>query len=287
MLSQKLLKPRDWFYIHPEYENALREIGLCSLEAVFNYQDGENLGKKNLPDYRKRMQTSVESTNLRLFLKRFTNPPLKEQLKNWLAHKRRISMAGSELKPAIELADKKVNVPEVVAFGQKWKEGVEEKSFIITKEIPDAVSLESNLPQYFYEREGSSKASKDKFIKELAEDIRNFHNTGLRHRDLYLSHIFYNQNTNVFTLIDLARCFKPLLFKKRYLLKDIAQLYYSSPYRIVSKSDKLRFYLYYTKKKKLSSKDKLFISRVKSKAERMAQHDEKRGKTPPFKNTEK
>lgn len=283
MLTGKLLKPKDWFYVNTEYEDVLRELGLCSLESVFEYKGGEELAKANLPGYRNRLEITPPSGNYKLFLKRFVNPPLNAQLKNWLSHKRRISMAAGELKPAVELQEKNSAVPEVVAFGQKWKEIFEEKSFIITREVPGSVSLETALPECFYQKDLTSKTEKDKFIKDLADVINEFHNSGFRHRDLYLAHIFYNNDENVFTLIDLARCFKPLLLKKRYLIKDIAQLYYSAPYGTISKSDRLRFYLQYTGKKKLSFIDKRFISKVKRKAEKMARHDEKRDKNPPFK----
>jgi ribosomal protein L22 len=260
---------------------------LCSLESVFAYKGGEDLVKANLPGYRNRLEITAPSGDYKLFLKRFINPPLKEQLKNWFSHKRRISMAAGEVKPAIELKEAKVNVPEVVAFGQVWKGIAEEKSFIITRQVPDSVSLETTLPGCFYKGGQVPKTAKKEFIKDLAEVIKDFHNRGFMHRDLYLSHIFYNQQKKIFTLIDLARCFKPLLLKRRYLLKDIAQLYYSAPYGVVSKSDRLRFYLYYTEKRKLSFMDKQFISRVKAKAGKMSRHDKKRDKEPPFKKPEK
>jgi Ser/Thr protein kinase RdoA (MazF antagonist) len=119
------------------------------------------------------------------------------------------------------------------------------------------------------------------FIRRLAAFIRKFHQTGYCHRDLYFSHIFYNGN-NDFTLIDLARAFKPLIRYHRFRIKDIAQLHYSAPAKYFSRTDRLRFYLAYTSQKKLTKKDKRIINKVIRKAAQMAQHDIKHGRIVPF-----
>ena len=85
-----------------------------------------------------------------------------------------------------------------------------------------------------------------------------------------------------FYLIDLARVFKPALLAERFRIKDIAQVYDSAPGRYFSKTDRLRFYLAYVGRDKLTRKDKVFISKVKNKAKRMAKHDIKHGRSVPF-----
>ncbi|MHC4105705.1 MAG: lipopolysaccharide kinase InaA family protein, partial [Planctomycetota bacterium] len=120
------------------------------------------------------------------------------------------------------------------------------------------------------------------FIAQLASFIRKFHDTDYRHRDLYLSHIFYS-DSGIFYLIDLARAFKPIIRGRRFRIKDIAQLYYSAPAMYFSRTDRLRFYLNYIGfEDKLTSKDKTFIHRVIKKARRMARHDIKHGREVPF-----
>jgi len=162
-----------------------------------------------------------------------------------------------------------INTPRTIAFGEEWSGLFEKRSFVITEQIPDSTSLEVNLP-------------KDRdFIKKLAAFVRKFHNTGLRHRDLYLCHIFRNSQ-NEFTLIDLTRVFKPCIFSGKYLIKDLAQLYYSSPGNAVSKTDRLRFFLHYMQKEKLAPSDKIMIKRIKNKAVKMAKHDKKHNRQAPF-----
>jgi hypothetical protein len=76
--------------------------------------------------------------------------------------------------------------------------------------------------------------------------------------------------------------FKPPFFPERYLIKDLAQLYYSAPGKTFTKSDRLRFFLAYLQKDNLSKKDKILIKKIKSKAKKMAKHDRKYGRLPPF-----
>jgi hypothetical protein len=115
----------------------------------------------------------------------------------------------------------------------------------------------------------------------LAVFINNFHGINYCHRDLYFSHIFYDGKSK-FYLIDLSRVFKPLVFRQRFRIKDIAQVHYSAPAKHFSNTDRLRFYLDYTGHKKLTSKDKVFIYKVINRARRMARHDKKHGRAAPF-----
>jgi hypothetical protein len=83
-------------------------------------------------------------------------------------------------------------------------------------------------------------------------------------------------------LIDLARVFGPIVLRRRFQIKDIAQVYYSAPGKHFTKTDRLRFYKAYTGQSKLTKKDKIFIRKVINKAERMARHDLKHGRVVPF-----
>jgi len=172
--------------------------------------------------------------------------------------------------PAEDLRRLGINTPQTIAFGEDWQGLFEKRSFIITEKIPDSSSLEEKLPE-----------NRENFIENLAAFVRKFHDTGFRHRDLYLCHIFCNLQGQ-FTLIDLNRVFKPLFFSQKYLIKDLTQLYYSAPSDSVTKMDRLRFFLAYLQKDKLSRQDKILIKKIKSKANQMAKHDKNHNRTAPF-----
>jgi len=274
----------DSFFVAADYAEALAALGLDSIDAVFAFEKGQNLTKSNLAGYRSRMRFELvfDSDRRTMFMKRYTRPPVTVQLKNWLSHRRRMSCAACELEPSIELPAAGIGAPRVVAHGEQRNLLFETRSFIITEKLAGAEALERRLPDCF---EAAPRPQilrqRRAFITQLARLVRKFHDTGSCHRDLYLSHIFWGPDTG-FHVIDLARVFKPLVFRRRFRVKDIAQLHYSAPSEHFSSTDRLRFYLAYTGRKRLDPRDKAFIRAVLAKAHRMARHDRKHGRSAPF-----
>jgi hypothetical protein len=282
MSEHKFVEISKSFFIDPGYETAFSKLGLTSIDAVFSFNAGKNLAKSNLATYRSRLQFEIGSPPTALFLKRYDRPPIMVQLATWLCHRRPASLAFFEFDPADKLAAAGINTPKIIAYGQQWGTFFEKRSFIISEKTPNADALERKLPPCFAApptRE-NLKLRRD-FIAQAAAFVKKFHQTDFRHRDLYLSHIFYT-NSGEFYLIDLARAFKPIFFAERFRRKDIAQLYYSAPAKYFSKTDRLRFYIGYTGRRKLNTKDKAFIRKVISKAHRMAEHDIKHDRYVPF-----
>jgi len=270
------------FFIDPDYKTAFDRLGLASIDAVFSFSAARNLSKDNLAAYRSRLQFETSPPPTTVFLKRYDRPPIAVQLKNWFSHRGRKACSLCELESASELAAQGINTPKIICYGEEWGTLFEKRSFIISEKIPDAESLERKLPIYF---EGpctvkNLKLRRD-FIAKSAAFVRRFHQTAYRHRDLYFSHIYHGDNGE-FYLIDLARAFKPVLLRQRFRTKDIAQLHYSAPARRFSRTDRMRFYLDYAGKGKLTANDKAFIRKVMRKAEVMSLHDEKHGRTAPF-----
>jgi heptose I phosphotransferase len=215
-------------------------------------------------------------------LKRYDSPPILVQLGNWLSARRRISCGLFDFEPITKLTAAGINTPKIISYGEQWGIFFEKRSFIITKKIPDAESLGRRLPDCFNAPATIENLKlRRNFIAQLAAFVKKFHETNYRHRDLYLSHIFYDDNGR-FYLIDLARAFKPGLFAERFRIKDVAQVYYSAQGSYFSKTDRLRFYLGYTGHCRLTGKDKVFIRKVINKTGRMAQHDIKHRRAVPF-----
>ena len=222
-------------------------------------------------------------------MKRYDRPPVFVQLRSWLSQHKRRSCAFCELEAASTLTAAGINTPKVISYGEQWGTLFETRSFIITEKIPEAESLERKLPDCFHKPatvenlklRKESLGLRRNFIVQSAAFIRKFHETNYRHRDLYLSHIFYS-DSGKFYLIDLARVFGPIILRRRFQIKDIAQVYYSAPGKHFSKTDRLRFYMAYAGQSKLIKKDKIFIRKVINKAKRMARHDIKHGKAVPF-----
>jgi hypothetical protein len=284
MTKQRFTETSQSFFVDSDYVDGFEKLGLTSFDALFSFDAAENLVKNNLAGFRSRLQFQIEKPPLiTVFLKRYVSPPIIVQLKNWLAHRNRISCGFVERLSASRLASAGVPTPKTIAYGTQWGSLFEKRSFVITEKIPQAEALERKLPEYFNgQPTGANLKRRKQFIAELASFIRKFHGTNYRHRDLYFSHIFQDNNGGFF-LIDLARAFKPVVLCRRYQIKDIAQIYYSAPKRYFSNTDRLRFYLGYTGRSKLTGADKIFIRRVINKVNRMRQHNIKHGNEAPFK----
>lgn len=274
---QKILTTHNEFFVEPAYKAVLEKLGLSSFDSVFAFEAGKNLAKDNLASHRSRLELQITSPATTLFLKRYDKPPILVQLKNCLAAKKRTSCAYAEANAARNLQALGVNVPRMVAWGESRRAGIfERRSFVIIEKIPDGVSLERSLPEFFNgQPTPDTRKSRRRFIRDLAAFVRKFHDTGYRHRDLYLCHIFRVPDGRFF-LIDLARAFKPTLFDARYLVKDLAQMNYSAPVQYFSSTDRMRFYIAYTARPKLTSQDKTFVKKIIQKTGRIARHDSKR-----------
>jgi len=276
LARQKFIETSDSFFIDQDYKKAFSELGLTSIDAVFSFNAAKNLAKNNLARFRTRLQFQINSPRATLFLKRYDKPPILTQLRNWLCRHRRMCCSLIEFERINEIQAAGINTPRIVSYGQQWGTFFEKRSFIITEKIPNAESLERKLPSFFTGPATTEdlKLRRD-FIFQLAGFVKKFHAINFRHRDLYLSHIFYDDKGK-FHLIDLARVFKPIVRHQRFQIKDIAQLYYSAPAKYFSNTDRLRFYFGYTGRGRLTDKDKIFIRKVISKANRIARHDAKK-----------
>ncbi|MBL7214253.1 MAG: hypothetical protein ISS71_01105 [Phycisphaerae bacterium] len=273
------------FYVDKDYQDVLSQLGLDSPAGVFDFQQGENLVKSNLASWRHRIRFQLPDGQY-AYLKRYDHPPKTVQLKAWLQHGRHTFLSDFDKGPAAILQRADVSIPQTIACGGQWQGLFEKRSFIITLELQDACSLEKKLPLCFYSNSPSSHKDRKKFIRQLADFIRRFHKTGVRHRDLYLAHIFLSENGHL-SLIDLHRCFQPKLLKQRYQIKDITQLHYSCPGDVISFCDRIRFYRQYRKTGKLTSADKICIRKIHTKALRIGRHDRKHGRVVPFEKKHK
>jgi len=271
------------FFANSAYLPALRRAGLTSIQALAQTDAATMLTKPNLSRFRTRARLQLPAPAGTVFLKLYHSPPLLSQLRNWLTWRCRQSHGEHEYQTALQLAAAGINTPTIVAYGTEWGRIFEKTSFVLTAEIPSAEALERQLPACFRSVPTPPKLrDRRQFIAELAHFIRTFHDTGFCHRDLYLAHVFYD-DLGRFHLIDLARAFKPVR-RRRFQIKDIAQLHYSAPAQFVTITDRLRFYRNYRGCDKLTREDKIFIRRVITRALRMARHDRKHGRPIPFLN---
>jgi len=281
MKQDDFVRFENGFFVHPEYADTFRGMGLTSIDAVFKFTGDENLSKSNLAKHRSRIRFKLPQFNKTVFLKRYNKVPIIAQLKNWINHLQRTSTSDFDRLPVEQLKPAGIAGPRTIAYGAEWGKFFEKRSFMFMEKIENGISLEEKLPDCFCNEPCSRLKERCDFINALADFTKRFHDTGFRHRDYYLCHIFL-VGARDFCLIDMQRSFKPLFFSERYRIKDITQLHYSAPGDIISQSDRLRFYKRYAGKTRLDKSDRKFLKKVRSKAWRVAMHDIKHNREVPF-----
>lgn len=144
-----------------------------------------------------------------------------------------------------------LNIPSMrpVAFGEKKLLFLERRSFIITQAIPNAAPMDDYVREHYAGAlEAEAEREKRALLWEVGDLVRRLHNAGLTHMDLYLNHFFVRETPEgdkVLHLIDLQRVAKRWAFKRRWLVKDLAALVYSTRNLPLSRNDIARIFSAY------------------------------------------
>jgi heptose I phosphotransferase len=117
---------------------------------------------------------------------------------------------------------------------------------LLTEELKDLTSLEDYCRDW--QKNAPLFSHKKALIAELARVTRVMHQSGINHRDCYICHFLLDtqQATPKLFVIDLHRAQIRKQTPKRWLIKDLAGLYFSSLDIGLTQRDRLRFIKYYT-----------------------------------------
>jgi len=255
------------------FESLLRTHGLISLDALFNGSIGERLDKPGLDPWRQRWRLTLNDhgTSRSFFLKRFLDPPSRELRAMRRSGSGASSLAGNEWEWARRLARDGIPCVQAVAFGEVLDGSHERRSAILTAGVPGQ-SLERLAIQW---RHGD-RATVQLIIKATADLISRLHGRGYIHRDLYLSHVFFDPSLPIessLRVIDLQRVIQPRWRFRRWLVKDLASLNFSAPARLVSRMDRLRWLRRYLGIGKLDASARRLVYRVVGKTQRIAERE--------------
>lgn len=155
-----------------------------------------------------------------------------EILKNLLQLRLPVLGAANEYAACLRLAQLGIDTMTPVAFGERGSNPARQLSFLITGELANTVSLEdyckpwATLPPSLREKRA--------IIRKLAQISRLLHTNGINHRDYYLCHFLRADNGQAFQqvdqlfLIDLHRVQMRRRTPVRWLVKDLAGLFYSA-----------------------------------------------------------
>lgn len=184
------------------------------------------------------------------FLKLHWGVGWREIFKNLLSLKWPVLGARNEWRAIQRLDELGVETMQLVAYGQRGWNPARQRSFVVTRELADTVSLEDYCRDW--QREPPPPAQKWVLIRRVAEMTAQLHRHGINHRDLYICHFLLQQpwQGNVdelhLHLIDLHRVQIRTQTPRRWQVKDLAALYFSALHIGLTRRDLLRFIRHYS-----------------------------------------
>ena len=150
---------------------------------------------------------------------------------------------GAEAEWRAVRAFQKLDIPtiEPYLYAKRGTSFLNHRSLLISKSLEKKVSLEHFST--------SNPVFKRLLIKKIAEISRKMHLAGINHRDFYLCHFLMDQDISkgpLLHLIDLHRAQEREKVPRRWLIKDLGSLLFSSLLKGLTRRDLLRFVRYYS-----------------------------------------
>ena len=223
----------------------LKSNGLATFKALMSHP-GHAVAKCALKErHTVRLDIETESGEGKaFFLKRYTPPTVEDRLKTYLRLKRPATGAEQEWHAMWTFLQVDLPGPIPIAWGQDDK-----NSLILSEGVSHVMRLsewaERNLGEGFG-RNPQMLSAKRKIIEEIANIAGRMHAEGLHHQDLYLCHFLCGseQGCLPLTLIDLQRVEQFRRLPRRWQVKDLAQLHFSSA-QYLTRQDIWRFWKIY------------------------------------------
>jgi len=254
--------------VHHDFVWLLHRNGLDTFESYYDEKLGRLLRDVG-PRANVRLTLDAAGRPRTFYLKRHEPLRFVEKLRAWLCCRRPRTAARTEWDNIGRLARLGIATSQPVTLGEDPLTG---RSFLMTAEIDSAVPADDFVREHFVSRDTAVVRNRRRFVRRLARLIRKLHNARMTHRDLYLCHVFVRRIGEEYRLhlIDLQRL-GGHVFRRRWRVKDLAQLEFSRPPEVFSLTDVVRFLRTYFDVDRLGSREKCFVRSVRRKVRRMRQ----------------
>lgn len=214
----------------------------------------------------------------RYFIKQHTGVGWKEMIKNALQLRWPVLTARNEKQAIDKLRSLGVAVPIIVAYGERGLNPARRQSFILMDELAPVISLEDLCKTW--QQTSPSFALKNRLIAEVARIARTMHESGVNHKDFYICHFLLDTSPGIdningtnlkLYLIDLHRAITRRITPERWIIKDLAGLYFSSKNSGLTRRDLYRFIKAYKQQslRHLIKTDVAFWEKVKLRGEQL------------------
>lgn len=257
------------------FARLLRDAGLDTFESMMSTTSGRLL--RALPD-RENWRLELHDAQLGLraaYLKKHHVRTWRQWLRARLGWGPRASAGRVEATNVARLEADGIAAMRVIAFGERLHGNGLLESFVLTEELTGFTQLDHFLRRRFGECDACRPrpdGDLQALIAAVADVARRFHAAGYNHRDLYCCHFFIRESLPgrfQVNLIDLQRVEHRRRFRRRWIVKDLAQLAYSAPRERISWRHQIAFVKRYLGVDKLRACDKRLIRQVVAKWRRM------------------
>jgi heptose I phosphotransferase len=175
----------------------------------------------------------------RYFIKRHQGARLGEVLKNLLSLRLPVVSACNEYLALRAMQALGLQVPRVAAYGRRGWLPAQLESFLVTHDVGPHESLEDHCRDWARRRPGF--AHKQALLQQVAQIARRMHGAGICHRDFYLCHFLRRASDGELVVIDLHRALVKRRLAARWIIKDLAGLWFSAMDAGLTQRDLLRF----------------------------------------------
>jgi heptose I phosphotransferase len=189
------------------------------------------------------------------FVKVHRNIGWREIIKNLFSLRLPVLSAGNELRAIRMLDALGIKTMKVAGFGERGHPPAWLESFLITEELENTISLENFSMEW--KTHPPDVHLKWAIIRNIAFIARRLHERGMNHRDFYICHFLIDlraidakdgyEGMRLY-LIDLHRMQMRKHTPERWIIKDIAGLFFSSMDIGLSRRDLYRFIKAYSGK---------------------------------------
>jgi len=239
---------------------SLAEAGLATFDQVMSTTAGRCL--RVLPDRENWYMPGM-------YLKKHRSRTWQTRLAAALGLAPPLSPGRIEAENAIALNSLGIEVMPLTAYGEKLRADGRLDSFMLSEELQGYCELQDFIARKFPHRESTAAESSRRLlhglISQVADIARRFHAAGFNHRDFYCCHFLIKEMSPGrfdVRLIDLQRVQRRRWFRRRWIVKDLAQLASMSPDDHVGCREKVLFLRTYLGVKKLRPQDKRLVRAV-------------------------
>ena len=266
--------------VNRDYLPALMAAGLNEFDRIYHHHGG-----KVIKHIKTRQVTRIEipwkSGTCNLYLKRHVavRPTLQEWMTGLIRHQG-ASPGMLEFHSICDFRNHGIPTATPVVAGERKATPLHYESFLITESIAPFISLETIIRHHPERLQGEKgEMRKQRILQAIAELSRKMHEAGFNHLDFNADHVMIGPDAadgNVpLALLDFQRIDRKKWMRFRWMIKTMAELFYSLPEPVFSDNDRRCLFEHYVRRSSDGWGDKILLQWIIRKARRIGRHTEK------------